>query len=220
MKDMAPDSRALAEGVAASLALVARRFAAMPDVPGAQVHVLFAQLYRCTTLSWLSALEEAEAPDLAYRTIVHFYTAYEEGVLACRTLPLAQVPRPWRKYHWLARRLTMRAPMTLLVLLVSLAARAHVRHDLGPAIRAAEADCLACEGGARDGSVLYGPRSDRTFMEAARTFVSLFEDHPSRWRRFWLAQCDRGLLALGPVWLGTFQGWRRASHDDAHPESY
>ncbi|MAM61479.1 DUF5995 family protein [Maritimibacter sp. UBA3975] len=223
MKDMATDVRDLAGSVAVSLEQVFDRFAAMPDKPGAQVHVLFARLYRCTTLCWLAALDEVEAPDLAYWAILRFYEAYQTGVLACRDAPMADVPRPWRKYHRLARRITMRAPMSLHIMLVSLGVRAHVRHDLGPAIHAAERD-LAASGAQMPfrpaGAVLHGAHADRAFVTAIHAFVAIHGDHPSKWRRFWLAQCDKGLFALSPVWLGTFEGWRRASRNDARPDAY
>lgn len=215
--------RARAEAVAQALAEAEERFEALPDERDARVHVLFAQLYRITTERWLAALAEMPDPAFAYRVIVRFHEIYEAAVPAVRGAPIGTVPRPWRKYHRLARRLSLRGPMTLHLILVSLAARAHVRHDLGPAIAAAEADHRADTGQALPArqvqAMLHGALSDRAFLSAAHEFVALYRGHPSWWRRLWLRLSDRGLTLLQPIWLSTFQGWRRASHRDAHAGS-
>lgn len=213
MKDTPKNARAGAHAVAATLAAVAGELDALPDHRGARVHVLFAHLYRYTTARWLGALDGAVEAELAYRVIGRFYDLYVSGVLACRDAPIAEVPKPWRKYHRVARRLTLSSPIFLHLILVSLAARAHIRHDLGPAIHAAVSGLPEGPDRARQVEALLRSRaSGEAFIAAARDFIAHFADHPSRWRRIWLRLYDRGIVGLRPIWLSTLQGWRQRSY--------
>lgn len=191
-------------------------FGALPDEPGQQVHRLFAGLYRETTARWLQALEEAENPFFTYLVVRRFYDIYEQSVpshlaIGAREAPLP--PVPWRRYHWLAKRLTMRSSITSHLLLISLGARAHTYHDLTTAVQAGAQDYRDVVGHVvdleRERANIIGPISAKAFFEAALDYVAWHQSRQSGWRRLVLSAYGPSLRALRPLWLGIFEGWRR-----------
>lgn len=211
--------RARALAVANRLADDADRLRHLPDGPDGQVHSLFAGLYLQTTTRWLDTLIAARAPEAALDVVYHFYLLWDAGVVQPRGAPLSQVPDPWRRYHRLARRLTMGAPISAHLLLLSLAARAHVRHDLGPAMRAAVTMERRRTGRATDLQSIWpyivGPMSQKVFADAALAFVHQHRRERRGWRRAVLTVYVVGLHVLRPVWTRVLQGWRAAAFRDA-----
>ena len=209
--DVVPDDRATrplveAERVQRELeALVARLVAMGPGHPH-HVHVLFAELYLCDTVSWLAHLKQTPRAEHAYRVIARFHELYREHVLDRVDRPLHEIAPHWRAYHRLARRLTIRSPISAHLLLLCLGARAHVRFDLGRAIRET--------GVADDMDALFGQVSDVAFVQATCAFVELHRARQAGWRRLVLVLYGRGLVLLKPVWLSELQRWRRASYRD------
>ena len=187
-------------------ALVARLAAMSPEHPH-HVHVLFAELYLCETASWLALLKRTPRPEPAYRVIARFHKLYREHVLDRLDRPLHEIVPHWRAYHHLARRLTIRSPISAHLLLLCLGARSHTRFDLGGAIQEA--------GVAEDMNALFGRVSDEAFVQATCDFVERHRARQAGWRRLVLVIYARGLVLLKPVWLNEFQRWRRASYRDA-----
>lgn len=212
---MSAARKAEAEAVLGQLEDIIRRFDAEPDTANARIHCLFSGLYRETTTQWLGALEKSPAPDFAYLVMRRFYDLYDLGVLTQLDAPLAEVPRQWRSYHWLARRLTMRSPISLHLLLISLGVRAHIRHDLGIAIRQAACghDSETGRGAARE--ELIGTLSQQAFFRAALDFVDGHRRRQRGWRRAILGLYALGLRALKPVWVTVMEAWRGAACRDA-----
>lgn len=192
-----------------------------PDDRNVRVHSLFAGLYLQTTANWLRELEDNAAPGFAHAVIPHFYALYDEGVLQHLDSPLAEVPRQWRAYHRLARRLTMRSPISAHLLLISLGARAHIRHDLGLAI--AQVLREVAQGrddiGLIDREQFVGSLSQRAFLKAALDYVDWHRQRQTGWRYGVLGAYARGLIVLRRIWVPVMEGWRRAAFDDARAQA-
>lgn len=194
-------------------------FDAMPDTRGAQVHTLFASLYCSTTHRWLQQLQVADNPEFAHLVIVRFFKLYEDGVLTLVGADPQQVPKQWRKYHWLARRLTMTSPISLHLLLISLGARAHVRYDLGIAAAEAAEDYRALFGREADferlSPEIIGAATADSFALAALDYIDMHHAAQTGWRRLVLSLYRGGLRVSRPLWLWVFQNWRRAAYAEA-----
>ncbi|GKY87943.1 hypothetical protein [Sinisalibacter aestuarii] len=210
------EARARAEAVPAELdALFETWMQAGPDHPD-HIHALFVELYACTTRNWLARLARQPEAGFAYVVIPHFRDLYREHVLARLDGPVAGTAPHWRRYHRLARRLTIRAPFPALLLLVSLGARAHIYHDLGQAIRRAEAE-LATGGGrvagyAAERAHLLSRAWDAAFVAAALDYVDRHRARQRGRRRLLLGACRLGLVAARPVWVPVCQHWRRSGY--------
>lgn len=194
-------------------------FDTWPDAPDAQVHTLFAGLYVLTTQRWLQRLGVADDPEFGYLVIVRFFKLYEDGVLALIGADVNQVPKQWRTYHWLARRLTMKSPISLHLILISLGARAHVRYDLEIAVAEAAKDYQQIFGRVPDFKKLspeiIGAAPAESFAKAAMDFVNMHHAQQTGWRRLVLSGYRWGLRATRPLWLSVFQSWRRAAYAGA-----
>lgn len=191
-----------------------KRFLDMEDDRNGRIHSLFAGLYVQTTRHWLAELSESGAPEFAYEVIPHFYRLYEEGVLQQLDAPLHDVPWQWRSYHRVARRLTMRSAISAHLLLISLGARAHIRHDLGIAIARALQTC-AETGTTVDRHGFAGSLSERAFLGASLDYVDWHRARQSGWRSGVLGLYARGLVRLRRIWVPVMEGWRRAAYDEA-----
>lgn len=205
-----------AEAVLGQLEADIRRFSDMPDTPNGRIHVLFAGLYRETTTQWLNALARSPAPDFAYAVMRRFYDLYETGVLDQLDRPLTEVPRQWRNYHRLARRLTGRSPISLHLVLLYLGARAHVRRDLAIAIRQAARDFAGRPGGTElMREELISTLSEQAFFRASLDFVEVHRRQQSGWRLAVLNGYALGLRVLKPVMVLVIESWRGAAYRDA-----
>lgn len=212
---MTPQRRR-AEAILGKIEADTRGFLERDDTPNARIHSLFAGLYIQTTKNWLAELTESEAPDFAYAVIPHFYALYDEGVLRHLDTPLADVPRQWRAYHRLARRLTMASPISAHLLLISLGARAHIRHDLPIAIARVLDDVAQGHVTIRviDREQFVGSLSQRAFLQAALDYVDWHRQRQTGWRYGILGAYARGLIVLRRIWVPVMEGWRRAAFDD------
>lgn len=194
-------------------------FGALPDEPGQQVHCLFAGLYRETTKRWLHALAEAEDPLFTYLVVRRFYDVYEQGVPGHLETGKLHAPLAWQRYHWLAKRLTMRSAITSHLLLISLGARAHTYHDLSTAVQLGAQDYRHIFGHAvnleQERLNIIGPVSAKAFFEAALDYVAWHRTRQTGWRYLVLSAYGSGLRALRPLWLGIFEGWRRHAWNTA-----
>jgi hypothetical protein len=197
-----------AEQVRAELENVVSRFAAPLSGHSTEIHGLFAELYLCETVTWLDYLKRELRPELAYCVIPPFFALYREHVLDQLDQPLAEIATHWRPYHRLSRRLTMRSPIALHLLLISLGAWAHTRFDLGRAI------CETEIGPAREMDAMFGELSEVAFLQATRCYIDRHLARQSGWRRLVLRLYRSCLLLLKPIWLRQFQRWRKASHRD------
>lgn len=189
-----------------------RQFSAMPDKPGQQVHCLFAGLYRETTKRWLHALNKAEDPLFTYLVVRRFYDVYEQGVPAHLEGGKRDAPLAWQRYHWLAKRLTMRSSITSHLLLISLGARAHTYHDLSTAVQSGAQDYRHIFGQPVDLEQerlnIIGPISAQAFFDAAQDYVVWHRTRQTGWRYVVLSVYGPILQALRPLWLSIFEGWR------------
>ena len=207
------DAQAVLGKIEANIA----HYDALPDERGKRIHCLFVRLYRETTIQWLAALDRCGNPDFAYRALRHFYDLYQEGVVNRWEAPIASIPRAWRTYHRLARRLTMRSPITSHLLVISLGARAHIRHDLGIAILRAAHEHHENEGVWPDiqRGDLFGGISEQVFLQAALDYVDWHRQRQRGWRYSVLTTYATGLRALRSIWLPVMEGWRAVSLRDA-----
>jgi hypothetical protein len=199
--------RAKADQVCAELGGVVSEFAALGSDHRDHIHVLFAELYLCETLSWLDQLERSPQPEHAYRTIPGFFALYREHVLDRLHRPLHEIAPHWRAYHRLARRLTIRSPISLHLLLISLGAWAHTRFDLGRAI----CEAVLHDGRAAD-ETMFGSLSDDAFLQATCNYIERHQGRQKGWRRLMLRLYGKGLLVTKPIWLPEFQRWRTATY--------
>lgn len=210
-----------AEDVLARVEGALSQFTAMSDEPGKQVHCLFAGLYRETTARWLQALTDVEDPLFAYLVIRRFYDIYETSVP--ENLPGGQVAVPWRRYHWLANRLTMRSPITTHLVLLSLGVRAHVYHDLAEAIGLAAQDYRSITGHTanykRERPNVIGSLSQKAFFDAALEYIAWHRTRQSGWRRLILTLYAATLRFLRPFWVRVMEGWRTHAWDKALGDS-
>jgi len=212
-------AKARAEAVERDLArLVEEWQRAGPDHTH-HIHHLFAELYLCTTRNWLAVLDARPDSDYAWHVMHHFFAFYRQGVVDCLDRPEGSIVPHWRRYHRMARRQTIRSPISAHLMLISVGAWAHTRHDLGAAMRMAEADpeltpVPGVDGEAADRRV-FGRMADRAFSRAAHDYVALHRARQRGWRRFVLGLCAGGLVVLGPLWLGVFRLWRLRSHETA-----
>lgn len=197
-------------------------FSAMPDLPGQKVHSLFAGLYRETIIQWLRAIEGIGAPLFTNLVVRRFYEIYELSVPECLGQPARAIPRPWQTYHWLSNRLTIRSPIFLHLLLLSMGARAHTRHDLAEAISHAARQYSQLTGREvdfeRERPNIIGPISARAFFSAALDYVEMHRSQRRGWRYVVLSIYGVILRVLRPLWLGVFEGWRRRAWVDARKD--
>ena len=203
------DGEAEAAAVEAELRALARRLEALGPEHPHHVHVLFAELYACTTRRWLEALEGRPEAPYAHRVIRHFMDIYRTEVLDRLGWPPGAVSPHWRTYHRLSRRLTIRSPISSHLLLISAGVRAHTHLDIGMAMRRAEAD------GMRHDPRLFGQTADAAFLAAALDYVALHRARQAGWRRAVLGAYRAGLILLGPVWLRVLGRWRRTGYEAA-----
>lgn len=221
--DPPADPQTRADDVLTLLEQQAATFRAMPDEPGQQIHSLFAGLYRETTTRWLAALSEEENNLFGLLLVRRFYEIYQTSVpdylnqSVKRDMPVP--PVPWRKYHWLGKRLTMRSPISLHLVLISLGARAHIYHDLGDAIRLALEDHEQITGTPIEPNTAYqtvaGATSEKAFQSAALDYVDWHRARQSGWRHWVLGFYAVVLRALKPIWVGELERWRRHARDEA-----
>lgn len=207
------EPRDRAEAVIGRIEADMQRFLEMPDEPNGRVHSLFAGLYLETTKRWIAGLSDFASPEFAYTVITHFYALYEDCVLRELDTPLSQVAPQWRLYHRLSRRLTMRSAISSHLLLISLGARAHTRHDLASAIARAAEDYADPDIARREH--LIGALSARAFREAALDYVAWHRQRQSGWRYGVLSLYARGLKVLRFIWVPVMEGWRQAAYADA-----
>ncbi|MBF9044638.1 hypothetical protein HKCCE4037_14940 [Rhodobacterales bacterium HKCCE4037] len=212
--------RCRAEEVEAELADITATFrAADPDGPD-HIHYLFAELYLAVTRRWLALLAERQDSAFAYRVICHFLRLYRLECVDRLTQPLDTVSPHWRAYHRLARHQTIRSPITAHLILISVGARAHTHGDLGRAMCLAEEEMGSAVGKAApaldaERQRIFGEISDKAFYGAARDYTALQHSRHRGWRRIILRIYGIGLVLLKPVWMPTFQRWRRVGHAQA-----
>lgn len=194
-----------------------QRFESMADEPGQRIHSLFAGLYWSTTRSWLSYLADHAQPEFAYLVIVRFYDLYREASDAQNET--SALPRHWQPYFDLAGTQTYTHPISAHLILLSLAARAHTRHDLALAVRRAHDDYQRQFGTCPDLAVyrntVVSPDTDAAFRQAALDYIALHHRRQRGWRRQILWLYAIGIKLLRFVWLPVFQSWRAAAWNDA-----
>ncbi|WP_127598597.1 DUF5995 family protein [Nitratireductor alexandrii] len=208
--------RARALAVVEAIEADRKTFAGMPDLPARRIHTLFAGLYLRTTQRWMRFLGTRRDPEFAYLTIIRFYEIYR----AAMHTPLQEpVAGPWRRYHGLAGGLTMAAPISSHLLLVSRGVRAHTRYDLGVAIARATHDYARLYGRAPDieryKETIVGLQTGAAFQHAGLDYIDDHRRQQTGWRRFVLAVFHAGLRGLSWLWMPIFQHWRRAAWADA-----
>lgn len=197
-------------------------YKAMPDSPDKRIHSLFAEFYFCVTEAWLNYLQQAPYPEFSYRVIVHFYALYEAVVTHVRDNTASLSFNHWSSYLKLARRQTLRTPISGHLILVSLSVRAHTRYDLAYAIRSAKEDFAGW--GYTKQDIDFGMRTvlDRTtndaFFAAALKFISLHRERQYGWRRLVLGLFGLSVRTFRPILFIVFQSWRRAAGKDAEKE--
>lgn len=186
-----------------------------PDHPH-HIHQLFAELYLCTTRHWLARLADREDSEYAYRVICHFLQFYKDHVLDRIDHPLDTIAPHWRNYHRMARRQTIRSPISAHLILISVGARAHTHGDLGHAMSLAEKDiahrCGSGSASLAERQKIFGGIADDAFYHAALDYVALHHARQAGWRRIVLKLYRVGLYTLRPVWLSVFQWWRRTGY--------
>ncbi|MCR9139694.1 MAG: DUF5995 family protein [Alphaproteobacteria bacterium] len=194
-----------------------QRFEAMADEPGQRIHSLFAGLYWSTTRAWLSFLADHSQPEFAYLVIMRFYDLYREASDVVDQT--GTLPHHWQPYFGLAERQTYTHPISAHLILISLAARAHTRHDLALAVRRAYDDFQHQFGTCPDltcyRNTVVSPDTDAAFRRAALEYIALHRRRQRGWRRLVLRLYAIGIRALRFVWLPVFQSWRAAAWDDA-----
>lgn len=195
------------------------RFEAMADDPGRRIHGLFAGLYGCTTRAWLSFLDDHTQPAFAYLVILRFYDLYREACDAAADHDAGAPARHWRAYFDLAGKQTYTHPISAHLILISLAARAHTRHDLALAIRRAHDDYQChfgiCPDMAGYRTTVVGQDTSAAFRDAAVDYIDFHHRRQQGWRRLVLRIYAMGIKNLHFVWLPVFQSWRQAAWDDA-----
>ena len=200
-----PEAHQAALAVRDSLETLTREWQSLPPDHPDHIHALFSELYLCSTRNWLARLATEEDTEFAYRVMAEFFSRYHANVHAA---PGAAMPH-WRPYRWLARRIGIRAPSSLHLLLISLGVRAHVRFDMGRSMRAVEAAMGIGEAAnAARRARLFDTLSNDVFLAASREFIELHMARQRGWRRFTLSLYRAGLHGLAPIWLATFQRWR------------
>ena len=180
------------------------------------IHILFCELYACSGKHWLRVLETQEDCGYHYRFIAAFFELYRDHVLRRLEDELPKIASHWRFYHWLARKLTIRSPISLHLLLVSAAARAHVRYDQGVAMVKIETELQQGSSDFGDERArLFGEISNIAQFNAALEFIDRHHERQTGWRRAVLSIYRLGLFGLKPVWLVILQRWRRKGYRDA-----
>lgn len=211
--------RILAEAAKQRLIEQTDVFLAMPDTAGNRIHCLFAGLYVSTTTRWLDSLEALPEPDFICLVVHRFHELYDDYVVVRMDASIQDIPVHWRMYHRLARRLTMRSPISAHLALLALATRAHPRHDLSVAIARARADYEALHGHLPDVDQvlpgLIGRESASAFFDAAVDYVDLHRDLQRGWRWLVLSAYRGTLIALRPLWVTVLEGWRRKAWADS-----
>ncbi|WP_461427254.1 hypothetical protein [Gymnodinialimonas sp.] len=201
------------------LSKIADDFRALEPTHPHHIHHLFAGLYLCTTRRWLARLSESADSEYAYRVICHFLDLYKDHVLDRLSQPLDSIATYWRTYHRLARRQSIRSPISAHLILISVGARAHTHGDLGQAMNMADQDlgdridAHASEQAVR--MKIFGEISDKAFFEAALDHVAEQHARQTGWRRMILKLYRVGLYVLKPIWLPVFQRWRRTGYAEA-----
>lgn len=205
-----------AQAARAELEALTDRWSSRDKDDPQHIHSLFSELYLCTTEHWLRLLAGGTHSQSSYQTIAVFYGLYKQRVVDRLDAPLQDIEPHWRLYHRLARRLTIRSPITLHLMLVSLGVRAHTLYDLGEALLDTER-----RGGfasVRDLSMhrrFFEETSNAAFLAASAEFIDRHLSRQTGWRRWVLSVYRIGLFKLRPVWLGTLQHWRRSGYKRA-----
>lgn len=182
-------------------------------------HGVFAGLYVRTNrrlLAWFDTLAE---PGVCYLTMIRFYEIYDlhivQPVLEKRP---AKAPH-WRRYAELSTRLTLASDVNALLWLLSLGARAHIRHDLADAIRLAVEDYRRLFGRNPDFTAMRSALLDRAtseaFFEATIEFNRMHRGQQRGWRHLILISHVFFAWVSRPLMLGVLQSWRRAAWRDA-----
>ena len=204
--------RSKAEAIEGTLSAITRGFRATDPTHPHHIHQLFSELYLCTTRRWLAGLACRDDSEYAYRVMCHFLQFYRDEVMDRLDHPPDRIVRHWRPYHRLARRLSIRSPISSHLLLISLGVRAHGHGDLGRAMCRTAEDMGLVEPsgpGLRVSHLkIFGQISDQAFYRAAHDYVALHHARQRGWRRGVLSSCRVGLFGLKPVWLPVFQTWR------------
>jgi hypothetical protein len=194
------------------------RYHGLPDIAGQKIHCLFLGLYRDTTFQWLRALEQRDDPLFAYLVVRHFYEQYKSSVPDHLMELNTRAARPWTKYHWLAKRLTLRSPISMHLVLLTFGVRAHVRHDLSSAISRAIVDFQHETGQEVDLADkkpdIIGPISTQAFYCAALDYVEGHRRDHRGWRRGVLNAYATGLKLLRVVWVPVMERWRHKAWEN------
>lgn len=208
-----------AERAEQELCQIAEGFRAVGPTHAHHIHHLFAELYLCTTRCWLARLSPRNDSEYAYRVICHFLDLYKIHVLDQLDQPLSNIEAYWRRYHKMARRQTIRSPISAHLVLISVGARAHTHGDLGRAMNLAEQDLgHRTEVDTKEPAErmkIFGSISNKAFFDAALENVAIQHARQTGWRRLILKLCRIGLHVLKPIWIPVFQYWRRTGYAEA-----
>lgn len=104
--------KAKAERSERELRQIAEGFRAAEPTHAHHIHYLFAELYLCTTRRWLARLSQRNDSEYAYRVICRFLELYKDQVLDRLDQPLSSIDPHWRNYHRMARRQTIKSPIS------------------------------------------------------------------------------------------------------------
>ena len=208
-----------AERAVQELTQIADDFRTLEPTHSHHIHHLFAELYLCTTRCWFARLSPRTDSEYAYRVICHFLDLYKIHVLDQLDQPLSNIEAYWRRYHKMARRQTIKSPITAHLVLISVGARAHTHGDLGRAMKLTEDDLglrneLGASGPA-DRMKIFGKISDQAFFDAALENVAIQHNRQIGWRCMILKFYRVGLYVLKPIWIPVFQNWRRTGYAEA-----
>lgn len=211
--------KAEAVAVRTRLEALVQRYEASPDLAGQRIQVLFAEMYLFTSRNWLDRLAILPDATFAYLVIPRFFALFEQYVVDVLERPGIDPPIHWSRYHWLARQLTMRSPITLHLLLLSLGVRAHVRYDLGVALhsaRSAYLELFQTELPVGTGlDQVLGELAENAFISAALSYVEAHRARQTGWRFLILTIYAAGLRGSRVIWIPVLQNWRRLALRDS-----
>ena len=203
--------RRSAEAVRKELAGLVELWTGLPADHPVRPHALFAELYLCTTSSWLARQTISNEPEFLCRVICLFFDHYRAHVVDRLSAPLTEIVPHWRPYHVLARRMSMASSVPAEMELLLHGVKAHVLGDLGRAVASAEREFGEPYSGSRTAlrASIFGAIANEAFFDAAMDFFDQLHAR-SGWRRRWSLALYRGLLiALKPHWLRRLQSWRQ-----------
>jgi hypothetical protein len=183
---------------------------------GNGIHILFAELYLCTTRNWLTRLERRSDSTYAYHVICNFLELFHDFVVSGVVDQSGHVPVHWDWYRRLSARLTATSSILAQLTLVFLGARAHTHHDLGLAmVKADQHSSITRHAPMTHTPAIFRPMSSEAFFQASLDFVQLQRTRNSGRNSayLWIIEC--GLVATKPAWLLMFQSWRRSGYHNA-----